>query len=435
MKVEKKDLPKSQVELDVELSVEEFKPYAEKAVKKISQEIKIDGFRPGKTPYDILKQKIGDMSILEEAARIAINETLEKVIKDNVIGDPVGQPKIDITKLAPENPLAYKVILALIPEIKLGAYKDLEIKLKKSELDQKEYEKAMNDIREIRVAEAAVDRKIQDGDKAMIDIQMFLDEVPVEGGQGKDTVVIMGKDYVIPGFDKELLGAGKGDIKEFKLPYPKDHHMKNLAGKMVEFKVIVKDVFERRLPELNDDFAKAFGLKKLEDLEKNMREGILGEKKRQNKEAAEKEMLEEIVSKTKFGDIPEMLIESETHSMIHELEHTVEHQGGKFEDYLKSINKTEDQLTLDLLPDAVKRVKVSLLIREIAKVENIKIDDQEIEKHIEDMKKYYQHANTPDAAQILERLGAPEYKNYAANVMASRKVIDKLAGWNVKEEK
>jgi trigger factor len=435
MKVEKTDLPKSQVELDVELSLEEFKPYAEKAVKKISKEIKIDGFRPGKTPYDILKQKIGDMSILEEAARIAINETLDKVIKENVIGDPVGQPKIDITKLAPENPFAYKVVLALIPEIKLGVYKDLDIKLKKSELDEKEYAKAMNDIREIRVAEAAVDRKIQDGDKVMIDIQMFLDEVPVEGGQGKDTVVIMGKDYIIPGFDKELLGAEKSNVKEFKLPYPKDHHMKNLAGKMVEFKVTIKDVFERRLPELNDDFAKAFGLKKLEDLEKNMREGILGEKKRQSKEAAEKEMLEEISAKTRFGDIPEMVIESETHSMIHELEHTVEHQGGKFEDYLKSINKTEDQLTLDILPDAVKRVKVSLLIREIAKVEDIKIDDKEIEKHIEDMKKYYQRSNTPDAAQIIERLEAPEYKNYAANVMASRKVIDKLAEWNVKEEK
>ena len=119
MKVEKKDLERSEVELNIELSLEEFKPYIKEGAKKVSQEVKIDGFRSGAVPFDVLKQKVGEMSILEESARIAINKTLPEAIEKNVEGQPVGNPKVDITKLAPDNPLSYKVVVALLPEVKL----------------------------------------------------------------------------------------------------------------------------------------------------------------------------------------------------------------------------------------------------------------------------------------------------------------------------
>ncbi len=426
MNVEKKPLEKSQIELNVELSVEEFKPFLEKGAARVSKDVKIEGFRPGKAPFDIVKRKVGEMTILEEAARLAVNDTLGTVIRDHVEGTPVGQPRVDITKLAPGNPVGYKVVLALLPEVTLGTYKDLGIRRKTVEVKDEEVDKMLGEFREMRVKEAVSLRPIKDGDKVLIDMQMFLDKVPVEGGQSADTAVIVGKDYIVPGFDKQLLGMAKGEIREFTLPYPKDFHMKNIAGKMVEFKVTVKDVFSRELPELNDEFAAGFGLKKMEELKDNLKKSLAKQKEQERDQAMEREMLDKIIDKSRFGDIPEMLVESESHNMIHELEHTVADQGGKFEDYLQSINKTRNQLTLDLLPEAVKRVKASLLIRELAIKEDIKVSDKEMEEQLEQLKKAYK-----DNPKMLEQSKSPEYRAYLRNALSSQKVVDKLKEWNV----
>jgi len=435
MKVEKKNLEKSQIELLVELSVDEFKPYIEKGTKKISEEAKVDGFRSGKIPYEVLKQKVGEMVILEESARIAINITLEEVIKKHVDGDPVGSPKVDITKLAPNNPMQYKVVLALLPEVKIEKYKDLKIKEAKVEVDPKELEKTLEELREMRVQEALVDEEIKDGFKVILDMQMFLDNVPVDGGQSKDTAVVVGKDYIVPGFDKKIIGAKKGDVKEFGLPYPKDYHMKNLAGKMVDFKVTIKDVYKREMPELNDEFALGLGLKTIDELKKNIEKNIKDQKQKENDQLKEREMLEKIIENTKFGDLAEMLVEHESNTMMQELKYQIESQGAKFEDYLTNINKTQDQLILDMLPEAVKRVKVSLIIREIAKIEKVSASKEEIEKHIDDMANYYNgpqfKGDEKEKQEILKRLKTLEYKNYVVNVLNSQKVIKKLREWNI----
>ena len=428
MKVEKKTLEKSQIELNIELSLGEFKPFIEKGVIKISKDVKIEGFRPGKAPYDIVKQKVGEMAILEEAGRLAVNDTLGKAIKDNIESQPVGQPKVDITKLAPNNPFGYKVVLAMLPEVKLGSYRDLEIKQKKVEVSEKELEKMFNDFKEMRAQEVAVDRAIQDTDKILLDIQMFLDNVPLEGGQSKGAAIIVGKDFIVAGFDKQLIGAKKGETREFKLPYPKDFHMKNMAGKMVEFKVSIKDVFERKLPELNDDIAKGFGVKNLAEFKENMKKSMHAQKEKEQTQAAERAMLEKIIEKANFGDIPEMLIKSESENMMHELEHAIAEQGGKFEDYLTSLNKTKDQLTLDMLPEAIKRVKISLLLRELAVLEKVKAEDKEIDEHIADLKKTYK-----DNKQAMEQVDTPEYRTYITNLLTSQKVINKLKGWNIRD--
>jgi trigger factor len=419
MKVEKKDLDKSQIELIVELSVAEFEPYIKKGTEKVSQEVKIEGFRPGKVPYEVLKGKIGEMTIMEEAARIAINKTVETAIKEHIDSQPVGQPQIDIIKLAPNNPLEYKVVVAVLPEVTLGDYKNVKVKLKKVEIKDEEVEKTIKDLQEMRAQESIVDREVKDKDKVIVDMQMFADKVPIEGGQGKDTAVIIGRDYIIPGFDKKLIGTKKGETREFSLPYPANYHMKNLAGKM----------------ELDDNFALGFGLKKLPELKDNIKRSLLDQKENENKQIAEREMLEKIISSSRFGDIPELLIDHEAKTMMAELEQSIANQGGKFEDYLSSLNKTREQLILDLLPEAVKRVKVSLLIREVARVEKIKVEDNEMEKHIKELREYYRSVSStpPPAGDILDKINTPEYKNYVLNVLTSRKVIDKLSEWNIEK--
>lgn len=430
MQVDKKELEKSQVELNVELTWEEFQPYIEEGAKKLSQEMKIDGFRPGSVPLDVMRQKVGDMSILDESARIAINKTIGKAFDDKLERQPVGQPKVDITKMAWESPLAYKAVVALLPDITLGDYKSAPVKQEKAEADSSEVDKMLNNLREMRGQEEAVDREVKEGDKVSLDIEMFLDDVPVEGGQGKGTEVEIGQDYIVPGFDKQIKGAKKGETREFTLPYPEDFHMKNLAGKNVDFRVKIGEVKEKKMPELDDQFAVGFGAQNLEELKNSVSQTLAQQKEQEVKQKAERKMLEEIIKQSKFGDIPDVLLDSEIDGMMDELEQSITQQGGKFEDYLASINKTRDQLKLDMAAEAANRVKTSLVVREVAQQENIQVPEEDVKKQIEEMRKHYEQ-NDPEMAKKVD---SPEYKNYVANVLTSRKVIDQLRGWNIQAQ-
>jgi len=426
MQVSKKDLDKSQIELTVELSAAEFLPYVEKGAQKVSQEMEIEGFRPGKVPYEILKQKIGEMTILEEAARLAINKTIDEAMRQNTMDRPaVGQPSVNITKLAPNNPLEYKIVFALLPSVALGRYKDLGLKREEAKVEEAEVARVLEELRELHAKESLAERSLEAGDKVIADASLFLDKVPVENGAQKDLALIMGKNYFVPGFDDKLVGAKAGEEREFSLPYPGNHHQKNLAGKMVEFKVKIKSVYSREKPALDDKFAALFRLKDLAQLTGNLRENLLAEKKREADLKSEAEMLDKIVGEAKFGDLPDVLIENEVKNIMAELEQSVLRQGGKFEDYLAHLKKSKDELKLDLMPNAVKRVKSSLVIREVAIVEKISVEDKEVIDKIAELKKQY-----ADNRDILKMLDEPGYANYLRNILANEKVLAKLKEWN-----
>lgn len=426
MKTEKKVLPKAQIELMVELTVEEVQPYVERAAEKLSREVKIDGFRPGKAPYEILKQKIGELAIWEEAAQLAINKTIDQVLEKEITEQIVGQPQVNITKLAPGNPLEYKLTLAVLPTVKPGEYKNLKVKEEKAEVTAAEVDKVIEELRETRVKEVLVEREIKEGDKIIIDINMFLDKVPLEGGQGKDAVVVIGKNYLVPGFDKKLLGAKKGEERKFNLPYPEEHYQKNIAGKLVEFEVKIKEIYARELPPLDDQLALSFGLKHPLELKDNIKETLLKEKEEKNKQKAEREIIDKIINRSKFGELPEILINHEAEIMLGELENNILAQGGKFEDYLKSLGKSREQLKLELLPDAEKRVKSALVIREIALVEKIAVSREEVEKKAEEILKQHQGNK-----EIESRVRSHDYQHYLLNALTNRKVMEKLREWNI----
>lgn len=426
MKVTKKELEKSQIELLVELSVEEFEPYLAKGAKAISEKIKIEGFRPGKAPLDILKQKVGEMPIMEEAANIAIRKMVDGIIDEETKDRAaVGQPRVEITKLAPQNPVEFKVVVSIMPTVTLGAYKDLKIKKEEVKVEEADIEKTLKELQEMRVKEVISSEEIADNDKVLVDIELFVDKVPVEGGQTKGLSVIIGKNYFVAGFDKNLLGAKKGEEKNFSLPFPEDHHQKNLAGKMVEFKVNIAEVYKRELPEINDEFAVGFRFKDLEDLKNTLRENITADRSNQAENKSEIEMLDAIVSKSKFGELPEAMIESEIHHMMHEIEDNVVRQGGKMEDYLQHLGKTKAQLSLDLAPNAVKRVKTALAMKEIATVEKIEISDNEVDEKIAELKNTYK-----DNKSLDDLAKDNSYRRYVANVMQNEKTLVKLKEWN-----
>ncbi len=428
MKVERKNITANRIELIIEVPTDSMTDFSKRAASKISEGTKIEGFRPGKAPYEVVRARVGDMVILEEASRIAVSKTIDQAITDHVTEEWVGQPEITISKIAPDNPLEYRAMLTLVPSVELGSYKDLNIPAEEAVASDEEVEKMIEQLRDVRVSEAIVDRAAEAGDKVVVDVNLFLDKVPVEGGQAKETAVILGKDYFVPGFDEKVTGMKAAEQREFFITYPADHHQKMLAGKKVEFSVTVKQVYSRELPEVNDEFAAAFGLKSADELRKNIKESILNEKKVEVANTQERKMLEKIVSNSTIGELPDSLIDQESRTMMHELEHNIARSGGKFEEYLSSIGKTLPQLMTELRPQATERVNAALVLRQIIKVENIVVADKEIDEEIEKLSKQYAH--DPKA---VESIASPAYRRHLQSLLLNRNILEKLKEWNIKQ--
>lgn len=426
MKVNKNTLSESQIELTVEVETPDLDKFLTNATTKLSEHVKVAGFRPGKVPAEMVKSELGEAVIWEEAARLYINKNLDKIVADNCPRQSLDMPQIAITKLAPGNNLEFKVTVTMIPEVKLGEYKNLGIKRDQIAVTETEIDKVLADFCEAQVKEAIVDRALATGDKVTVDIKMFMDKVPLEGGQAQGTAVIIGKDYIIPGFDDKLIGAKAGETRDFDLVYPVDHFQKNIAGKRVEFSVVIKDVYERILPTPNDELAKNFGLKNLEDLRGNIKHSIMHEKEHKAEEKAHLEMINALVDKATFGEIAEVLVDSELETMMAELAHNIEQHGGKLADYLTSIKKTADDLKADWRVEGLKRVKSALLLRAIAEAEKIEPDDKDIQEELEHLRAHYQ-----DDARALEIINSASYARRLASEMANRKTILKLGEWNI----
>lgn len=430
MKVTKKDLEKSQIELLVEVSVEELAPFILKGAQSLSKEIKIEGFRPGKVPVDVLKQKIGEMAILEEASRLFINKQIFTIIDENLKDkEIVGQPEVDISKLAPNNPMEFKIKVSLLPEIKLGAYKDFAFESNKVKVEESEIQKVLNDLLEMRAKEKISDQAIKNGDKVITSVNLFLDKVPVEDGQNPEVTVIIGKNYFVEGFDKNLLDLKKGDTKEFTIVYPESHFQKNLAGKKVEFKIEIKEIYEREIPEVNDDLAIMFRFKNVAELKENLSKTILDQKQRESDQKVEIKIIDKIIENSKFDDIAESLIRNESEIMMREVEQNVISQGGNLDDYLKSLGKSQDQLMLEMMPNAVKRVKSALIFKQIAKLENVEPDEIQIDKEIEALK-----ARHSQDAEALKSITSHGYRAYVSNFFLNQKIVESLKKWNILEK-
>ncbi len=426
MQTNKKTLENSKIEFEVSLSIDEFKPYIEKGAQKLAEQVKVEGFRPGKVPFDVLKQKVGEMTILEEAANVAIRSTIDDVLDKHLEGEQLaGKPQVEIVKLAPNNDFVYKVNMPVLPKVKLGQYKDLNIKNRKVEVEDKEIDKTLEQLKEMKAKENPKEGQAEKGDKLSLDISMSSGGVPVEGGEGQGATVVLGKEYFLPGFDEKLIGVKKDETKEFTLAYPKEHHQKHLAGKNIDFKVKVKEVTQREVPELDDSLAQALQFKDLGELKEAIKKNVSVEKEKKESMKTEKELMEALISKSEIGDIAEEVVKEEAGAMIEEMKRNVEAQGGKFADYLSHLKKTEDQLLLDFMPDAIKRIKIALILKEVGRVEKIAVSPEEVEQKIEELKKTY-----AGQAEAEKQINSLEYKRHLNHALLSDKIVKKLKEWN-----
>jgi len=415
-----KKLTKSQIEITVTITPEDFAPYLEKATRKLSEETAIKGFRPGKVPADVLKKQIGEMKIYEEAAALAAQDSyLDIATKDKI--EPLGYPHVEFIKLAPGNEFIYKATVTLIPSVKINDYKSVKIRENKIEITDEQVAKVIEELRDTKAKEAISTKPAAMGDKVEIDFDVVRDNVPIDGGSQKKYPLIIGSNHFIPGFEENLVGLEINGEKEFELNFPEEYHNKNLAGKPAKFKVKILAIYNRELPTLDDTLAQGFGAKTLADLKEQIHHNLEHEEHHKEEERVERELLEALIAKTTFGELPDILINAETNKMIKEMESNISLQGLKFEDYLKHLNKTPEQLKLDFIPQAIKRVQASLLMRAIFFKENIHITEAEIEHELALIQQYYS-ANP----EITKNFKTPEYQEYVRNMLGNRKVMDLL---------
>lgn len=419
----------TQITIAVQVPYIELEPLLAKAAEKLSNEIEIEGFRKGKAPYEVIKQKFGEFKILEEAARMyieqnftAVLEEVEKKEYDGKSFEPVGEPNVSITKLAPGSELEYKITLFILPPVELADYKAIAKKIiagkKVVEVTDKEAETSKDWLRESRSKTITVNRGAEMGDRVEIDYLAKHGGVKLEGFESKNHPLVLGKSRFIPGFDEKIVGMKSGEERVFELTVPGDYHAKNIASKNLQFTAKMNLVQERDVPEWNDEFVKTLGnFASAGEVEKNIRDGLKAEKEEREKERVRMATIEAIADAVK-AEIPDILIERELDKMIAELNDSIVKMGLKFEEYLGHIKKNQDDLKKEWRNDAVKRVKIALALREIAKRENIAPSEEDVQEAIN--RTVHHQGLTEDDVKNIDR---EAFINYNRGVARNEKVF------------
>ncbi len=366
MQVKVNKLPQSQIELEIEVPAQEFSRFIEKATLNLGKDLEIKGFRKGKAPKEIIEEHVGSEKILVEAANLTVEENYRKVVLENKI-EAIFQPKIEIKKLAQGNPFIFSAKTAVLPEIKLPDYKKIASKVKRREIkvEDKEVETALAWLQKSRAKLTVKNQPAQKGD--FVEIEYL----------GRKDTFILGQGHFLPGFEQEIIGMRAGQEKE-NITLSKD-------GKDIILKLKVISVQNVELAEINDEFAKsAAKLENLDALKKNIKQGLVLEKEQAERIRARQEILQRISEKTKV-EIPDALITNEQKQTLENLKKMVsERLKIPFHDYLKKLGKTEKELMDSFLPQAQKKVKSFLILREIGKRE---LDSKEIKEYTQEAEK------------------------------------------------
>ena len=428
MQYEVKALPKALKEIKITVTPEEVRPFMEKSAGELSSRAKIEGFRTGKASYDVIKGRFGEMAILEEALNDIVRKyAVEVITKENI--ETVGEPKVNVEKAAPGNDVIFTLTLSLAPHItRMPEVRRIKIRAKDVKVEPSEVEKVVDQLRKMQAVEKPVDREVQPKDKVTVDMTMSVDHVAVEGGVVKSHAIYLDEPYYVPGLNEKLHGMKKGETRAFRLKFPRDHFQKMIAGRDVDFEVKLTDLHEIKHPDADDTFAKALGQESLEQLRDLLRKNLEHEAQSKEQQRQEIAVLEELVKEARFEDIPETLVDNETHRMVHELEHSVSKNGLDFGEYLKQIKKTEGQLRLEIASDAVKRVKSAILIREIGKAEKIEADDKDVIDEQTKLLNAYK-----DDAETQAHIRSEDGLAYVRSMLRNRKVMEFLRTTCVKQ--
>ncbi|MEK9156649.1 MAG: trigger factor [Patescibacteria group bacterium] len=414
---------KQSVKIHLTIPAEQVDAGMEHAAEHMGEGLTIPGFRKGHAPFAAIKAKLGEMALLEHAAEELIRAALtEALIAEDL--DIVGSPYFTMEKMAPGNDLVCIAEIALMPSVtKLADYTKLTVAPESADASDELLTQAKRDLQRMRQVEvrAIAGTKLEKGHKAVVDLSMKKDGVSIEGGDAKAHGIYTNEPHYVPGFVDAILGAAEGDERTFSLKFPEDHYQKHLAGTDVEFSVKLNEIFSVEAPEIDDAFAKTLGMENAAKLEEKLKENLAHEKQTEEGRRQEKAVLELLAKKSSFEEINELLVNQEIDKMVQELRVWVTENGMEFNEYMKSIGKSLTDMKLDFTPQAITRIKVALVIKDIAKKEKIVADpaavDAELDRIAESVSK---------DPEMKERIYAPEYRDRVEQQLQNRAVIDFL---------
>ncbi len=400
---------KGTMEISIKIEGEPWTEALDKAFKTANAKVKIDGFRKGKAPKDIFIKKYGKEALYADAADICLQDAYSKMLEK--LGDEqiVAQPQISLNQIDDKG-IEFNFKLTLKPDVKLGKYKGLKTKKAKVEVTEKEVKEAIDHMRSHYAENIVKEGAIEEGDIAIIDFEGFKDGVAFEGGKGENYSLKIGSGTFIPGFEEQLIGLKPGDEKEINITFPEDYHSEDLKGQPVVFKVKVHEVKEVSIPEIDDEFFKDLGLEgidTIEALEKQIKENIQAQKETTAENEYIDGLLEEAASHIEV-EIPDEMIEEELQRMLKQYEENIKMQGITLEQFYQFTNSDEQALKDQMKPEAINRIKFRLMLEEIAKVENIDLDDKKAEEEANRLAEKYQM----EKDEFLDNFGGLDMVKY-----------------------
>ncbi len=383
-----KDLPNSRKQLTITaISEEALKDAENKALDEFSKQMKVKGFREGKVPKDVVRERVGEEFLKAQSLQNAIPVVANGIVAEEKL-EVIGQPTIDIKSV---EPLEIVVEFDVYPKVSVGNYSKIKVKVKKTEATDKEVNEVVETFQKRMAEFEEVDRAAKMEDRAEIDFHgTDKDGKDIEGASSTNYPIVLGSNMLIPGFEEEIVGMKKGEEKSFDINFPKDYHSEALKGAKVTFKIKLHKVEEVKLPELNEEtIEKASGTKQsVDEWKKSLKEQIQKEHDQEVKKQVEEQYFTELVKVVKM-DIPVSMIDSEKQSILKDLKRQILQQGLSYEKYLETLGKDEQGLLDSYDEQAQSRIKLQFGLKEIRDMEKIETSDADVEAHIQKLVEPY----------------------------------------------
>lgn len=419
-----KELPESRVEVQAEVEPKDVERAANRTARAMARELRLPGFRKGKAPPNLVIQRMGFPAVLSEAVRDALPEWYEAALLDAGVS-PIGDPDIDLvsTPEAAGEPLSFKFVVGVRPKAELGEYKELEVGKEDKEVDEEIIDTEVDRIREGFARLEPVERAAKEGDAVLIDFEGFVDDQPFQGGKADDYLLTLGSGQLIDNFEEQLTGASPGDEVEVEVTFPDDYQEEKLAGEDAVFKVQVKEVREKILPELDDDFASdASEFDTLEELRGDIREKVGSALNTRAEEDFRIAAVDAAVENATVA-IPDDIVTARATERWERMERQLAQQGMDPNMFLQMQGKTRDELIAESKPDAERELKREAVVTAIAEAENLEVSEEEMVEALEHSAEH--ERTTPE--KLLARLRENGRDAVIREDLLARKAIELVA--------
>ncbi|WP_039652017.1 trigger factor [Clostridium tyrobutyricum] len=420
VKVEK--IENNVVKMEITVESEKFNEAVKKAFAKNAKKFNIPGFRKGKAPMNIIKKYYGEGVFYEDAINFCCDETYPTALKENDI-KPVDYPKIDIVQIGENKDFIYSADVTVVPEVELGEYKGVEVKKNTYEVTDEEVEQELKSRQEKNARiETKEDGTVEKGNIAVIDFKGYVDDKAFQGGEGKDYELEIGSGTFIDNFEDQLIGLKVGDQKDVEVTFPEEYGSEELNGKKALFKVAIKSIKIKELPELDDEFAKEISeFDTLDEVKADIKKKKQEENELRAKREYEDAVIDAVSSNAKI-DIPDIMVDKEIDAMLKDLEMRLKYQGLDLKSYYKYTNNTEEKVREYMRETAQKKVRTDLVISKIGEVENIKAEDEELLNRATEMAKQYGNNEPEKTAKLI----LDSQKGYLETDVINEKVVKML---------